>query len=72
MTRVAIEHLRLTRDPRAAARAAVTEVTRFGGTAGVILVDATGEIGWHTSTRRMPWAAVVDGVRSCGAEPHAM
>lgn len=71
MTRVAIDRLRAGATPDAAARAAVDELVRVGGEGGVILVAADGHIAHHTSTARMPWAAVVGGTRSSGAEPDA-
>jgi len=79
MTRVAIERLRAGATPDEAARAAVAELVRVGGDGGVIVVGSGGAIGHHTSTARMPWAAIADGgdvdggdgvvVRSSGAEP---
>jgi isoaspartyl peptidase/L-asparaginase-like protein (Ntn-hydrolase superfamily) len=69
MCKGAVDRLRAGADPDAAARAAVQElVERTGGEGGIILVDARGRIGHHTSTPRMPWAAVVGGARSSGAE----
>lgn len=69
MTRVAIDRLRGGFSPDEAARAAVDELVRVGGAGGVILVAGDGNIGHHTSTARMPWAAIVDGARTSGAEP---
>lgn len=73
VTRVAVERLRAGDSPDAAARAAVAElVARTGGEGGVIVVAADGRdtiVGHHTSTARMPWAAVVAGAPSSGAEP---
>jgi L-asparaginase / beta-aspartyl-peptidase len=68
VTRVAVERLRAGDSPDAAARAAVAELVRVGGHGGVILVAADGRIAQHTSTPRMPWAAVVGGARASGAE----
>jgi beta-aspartyl-peptidase (threonine type) len=70
MSRVAVERLRAGGDADAAARAAVAELTaRTGGAGGIIIVTADGAVGHHTSTARMPWAAVVAGARTSGAEP---
>jgi beta-aspartyl-peptidase (threonine type) len=73
MTRVAIDRLRTGATPDEAARAAVTELERVGGAGGVIIVGSDGVIGWHTSTARMPWAAVIGtksgSAKSSGAEP---
>ncbi len=69
MTRVAIDRLRAGATPDEAARAAVAELVRVGGSGGVILVGSDGQVGHHTSTARMPWAAIVDGARASGAEP---
>ena len=74
VTRVAIERLRAGATPDEAARAAVAELVRVGGDGGVILVGSDGRdavVGHHTSTVRMPWAAIVGGARSSGAEPRA-
>ena len=71
MTRVAVERLRAGDDPDGAARAAVAELVARGGAGGVIVVGADGRVGHHTSTPRMPWAAVVDGARDAGAEPRS-
>jgi beta-aspartyl-peptidase (threonine type) len=69
MAKAACDRLRAGASPDEAARAAVKElVERTGGDAGIILVDTGGRIGHFTSTPRMPWAAVVDGARSSGAE----
>ena len=68
MTRVAIDRLRAGDSPDDAAWAAVDELVRVGGAGGVILVDANGHVAHHTSTARMPWAAIVDGARTSGAE----
>ncbi|HEX9104870.1 MAG TPA: isoaspartyl peptidase/L-asparaginase [Polyangia bacterium] len=72
MTRVAIDRLRAGDTPDDAARAAVAELVRVGGEGGVILVAADGRIAHHTSTARMPWAAVAGGARASGAEPAAV
>ena len=69
VTRVAIERLRAGDTPDDAARAAVAELMRAGGAGGVILVGGDGAIGRHTSTARMPWAAIAGGARASGAEP---
>ena len=69
MTRVAIDRLRAGATPAEAARAAVDELVRVGGDGGIILVAADGRVAHHTSTTRMPWAAIVGGARSSGAEP---
>jgi beta-aspartyl-peptidase (threonine type) len=72
MTRVAIDQLRGGGTPDEAARAAVAELVRVGGAGGVIVVAGDGRdpvIGHHTSTARMPWAAVAGGARTSGAEP---
>jgi beta-aspartyl-peptidase (threonine type) len=69
MTRFAIDRLRAGDAPSDAAWAAVDELVRVGGAGGVILVDAKGQVAHHTSTARMPWAAIVDGARTSGAEP---
>ena len=70
MARVAVERLRAGDPAEVAARAAVAElVARTGGVGGIIVVGVDGRVGHHTSTSRMPWAAVVDGERSSGAEP---
>ncbi len=71
VTRVAIERLRAGATPDEAARAAVGELVRVGGAGGVILVGGDGAIGWHTSTARMPWAAIAGGDKSSGAEPRS-
>jgi L-asparaginase / beta-aspartyl-peptidase len=73
MTRVAIDRLRGGLSPDEAARAAVDELVAVGGAGagGVILVAADGTVAHHTSTARMPWAAVVGGDRASGAEPEA-
>ncbi|HEY2745463.1 MAG TPA: isoaspartyl peptidase/L-asparaginase [Polyangia bacterium] len=75
MTRVAIDRLRAGATPDDAARAAVAELVRVGGAGGVIVVGGDGAIGWHTSTARMPWAAVIGmkpgGAKSSGAEPRS-
>jgi beta-aspartyl-peptidase (threonine type) len=69
MCRSAIEALKVGRTADEAVRFAVDElVSRTGGDAGLILVDARGRIAHHTSTPRMPWAAVVGGEPSSGAE----
>ena len=68
MTRFAIDRLRAGDAPDDAAWAAVDELVRVGGAGGVILVDARGHVAHHTSTARMPWAAVAGGARSSGAE----
>jgi beta-aspartyl-peptidase (threonine type) len=69
MCKGAVDRLRAGADPDAAARAAVQElVERTGGEGGIILVDRQGRIGHYTSTPRMPWAAVVGGAPSSGAE----
>jgi L-asparaginase / beta-aspartyl-peptidase len=70
VTRVAIERLAAGAAPDAAVRAAVAELVARGGSGGLILVAADGTIAWHTSTARMPWAAVVGGTASSGAEPN--
>jgi beta-aspartyl-peptidase (threonine type) len=71
VTRVALERLRAGDAPAAAARVAVAElVTRTGGDGGVIVVSVDGRVGAYTSTARMPWAAIVGGARSSGAEPN--
>lgn len=70
MAKAACEHLRAGHSPDAAARAAVAElVERTGGDAGIIVVAPDGTVGHHTSTPRMPWAAIEAGRRSSGAEP---
>ena len=69
MTRVAIDRLRAGGAPDDAAWAAVQELVHVGGDGGVIVVGGDGRIGWHTSTARMPWAAIVGGTRTSGAEP---
>jgi beta-aspartyl-peptidase (threonine type) len=69
VTRVAVERLAVGDTAETAARAAVAELVARGGTGGVILVAAGGAIGHHTATARMPWAAVVGGARTSGAEP---
>lgn len=69
-TFVAVERLRAGDSPDAAARAAVADlVARTSGEGGVIVVARDGRVGHHTSTPRMPWAAIVGGARSSGAEP---
>jgi beta-aspartyl-peptidase (threonine type) len=69
LCRTAVEALRNGRTADEAARLAVDElVERTGGEAGLILVDARGRIAHHTSTPRMPWAAIAGGVRSSGVE----
>jgi beta-aspartyl-peptidase (threonine type) len=70
LSRTAIEMLRRGHPPDEAARAAVEElVARTGGEAGIILVDARGQIGAYTSTGRMPWAARTDGGLTSGVSP---
>jgi beta-aspartyl-peptidase (threonine type) len=69
MTRFAIDRLREVAGGDGAARAAVAELVRVGGAGGVILVAADGSVAHHTSTARMPWAAIVDGAATSGAEP---
>jgi beta-aspartyl-peptidase (threonine type) len=70
MTHFAVERLLAGDSADEAARAAVAElVARTGGTGGIILVDAAGDIGHFTATARMPWAAIVGGARASGAEP---
>ena len=69
MTRVAIDRLRAGGGPDEAADAAVRALVAVGGDGGVIVVGGDGRIGWHTSTARMPWAAIVGGERTSGAEP---
>jgi L-asparaginase / beta-aspartyl-peptidase len=69
MTRFAIDRLREGAGGDGAARAAVAELVRVGGAGGVILVAADGSVAHHTSTARMPWAAIVDGAPASGAEP---
>jgi beta-aspartyl-peptidase (threonine type) len=72
MTRVAVDQLRAGATPDEAARAAVAELARVGGSGGVIVVGCDGPdqvVGHHTSTARMPWASIVDGARDSGAEP---
>ena len=70
MTRVAIDRLRAGATPDEAARAAVGELVRVGGEGGVILVGSDGSVAHHTSTARMPWAAITGGdARTSGAEP---
>jgi beta-aspartyl-peptidase (threonine type) len=69
MCKGACDRLRVGQHPDEAARAAVKElVERTGGEGGIILVDTQGRVGHFTSTPRMPWAAVVGGERSSGAE----
>ncbi|MGZ3426717.1 MAG: isoaspartyl peptidase/L-asparaginase family protein, partial [Polyangia bacterium] len=68
MTRVAIDRLRAGATPDEAARAAVAELVRVGGDGGVIIVCRDGRVGHHTSTARMPWATIIGGARSSGAE----
>jgi beta-aspartyl-peptidase (threonine type) len=70
MSRFAVERLRAGDGAEAAARAAVAElVARTGGSGGIILLDAAGQLGHFTSTPRMPWAAIVAGASSSGVEP---
>ena len=69
MTRFAVDRLREGAGGDSAARAAVAELVRVGGAGGVILVAADGSVAHHTSTARMPWAAIVDGAATSGAEP---
>ena len=71
MTRVAIDRLRAGGSPDEAAEAAVDALAAVGGDGGVIVVAADGRVAHHTSTARMPWAAVVGGARQSGAEPRA-
>jgi beta-aspartyl-peptidase (threonine type) len=67
---VAAERLRAGDSPDEAARAAVAElVSLTGGLGGVIVVGLDGRVGHHTSTPRMPWAAIEGGRRTSGAEP---
>jgi len=67
MTRHAVDLLRSGTPAPEAARAAVAEVKRRTGLdVGIILVGKDGQIGHHTGTPRMPWAAFVDGVASSG------
>jgi len=69
MAKAACDLLRGGAHPMEAARASVQElVERTGGSGGIILVDTQGRVGHFTSTPRMPWAEVVGGVRSSGAE----
>lgn len=73
MCKGVIDRLRAGASPDEAARAAVAElIERTGdggdGGGGVIVVGLDGRIGHHTSTPRMPWAAVEDGRRSSGIE----
>ena len=73
MCKGVIDRLRAGASPDEAARAAVAElIERTGdgddGGGGVIVVGLDGRIGHHTSTPRMPWAAVEDGRRSSGTE----
>ena len=69
MCKSACDRLRAGLHPDEAAQKSVAElVERTGGEAGIILVDQHGRIGHHTSTPRMPWAAVVGGERSSGCE----
>jgi beta-aspartyl-peptidase (threonine type) len=70
MTHFAVARLRAGDSPAEAARAAVAElVARTGGTGGIIIVDAAGQVGHFTATRRMPWAAIVARARQSGTEP---
>jgi L-asparaginase / beta-aspartyl-peptidase len=70
MCKVASDALRGGASPDQAARAAVEElVSQTSGEGGVIVIGLDGRIGHHTSTARMPWAAVENGVASSGAEP---
>jgi beta-aspartyl-peptidase (threonine type) len=71
VTRVAIERLRAGAAPDDAARAAVAELVAVGGEGGVILAAADGRVAVHTSTARLPWAAVTRAGATSGAEPHA-
>jgi beta-aspartyl-peptidase (threonine type) len=71
MARGAVDRLREGRTPDEAARAAVAELverTAPSGEGGLILVSPEGAVGHFTSTPRMPWAAIVGGVPSSGAE----
>jgi beta-aspartyl-peptidase (threonine type) len=70
MTRGVCDRLRAGASPDEAARAAVADlVARTGGEGGVICVGLDGCVGHHTSTPRMPWAAIRDGRLESGAEP---
>jgi L-asparaginase / beta-aspartyl-peptidase len=69
MTRLAVAELRQGRSAGEAARAAVAEVKRRSGVdVGIIVVGRDGSVGHHSSTPRMPWAAVAGGQASSGAE----
>jgi beta-aspartyl-peptidase (threonine type) len=69
MTRFAVDLLRAGRGAPDAARAAVAEVKRrTGADVGIILVDRAGAVGHFSGTSRMPWAALVGGALSAGAE----
>jgi beta-aspartyl-peptidase (threonine type) len=69
MTRFAVDLLRAGTAAPDAARAAVGEVRRRTGTdVGIILVDSQGAVGHFSGTPRMPWASVVGGQPSSGAE----
>ena len=69
MTRFAVDLLRAGSAAPDAARAAVAEVRRRTGTdVGIILVDKAGHVGHFSGTSRMPWAAVVGGTVTSGAE----
>jgi beta-aspartyl-peptidase (threonine type) len=69
VARLALELLAKGCGPGAAVRGALAELVARGGSGGLILVAADGSMACHTTTARMPWAAVAGGARSSGAEP---
>jgi beta-aspartyl-peptidase (threonine type) len=68
LCRSAIDALAVGSPLEAAQRAIAELVERTGCDAGVILVDARGNLAHHTSTPRMPWAQIAGGVPSSGVE----
>ncbi len=64
MGKSAIEFLKISGDPQAAARQAVTLLAqRTGGAGGLIIIDAKGRVGYARNTERMP-VCFITGVGS--------
>jgi len=69
MTHFAVDRLRAGMSADEAAHAAVAEVRRRTGVdVGIILVSRDGSAGHFSGTPRMPWAQIVDGTPTSGAE----